>query len=248
MYKRDIWTFRDSMEVEEKHTGRYGAPGQKREKKKKATPEQIKKQNQWMKVRKVRRLIKWNFSEGDYWLTFTYRPADRPKNMEAAKKDMSNLLNRLKYHYKKQDKQLKWILKMEQGARGAIHAHMILNRIDGGDLLLARQWKKGRVHMQLLYEEGGFQDLAEYIAKKSDSSQGEPYSRSRNMIEHDPETKVMKRRTWQKEIKPPKGYYVDKTSVIEGINPVTGYPYRYYTLIKIGGDTSVQGKHIHRGG
>ena len=102
--------------------------------------------------------------------------------------------------------------------------------------------------MQLLYEEGGFQDLAEYIAKKSDQSQGEPYSRSRNMIERDPETKVMKRRTWQKEIKPPKGYYVDKTSVVEGINPVTGYPYRYYTLIKIGGDTSVQGKHIHRGG
>ena len=116
MYKRDIWTFKDSLEVEEKHTGRYGAPGQKREKKKKATPEQIKKQNQWMKVRKVRRLIKWNFSEGDYWLTFTYRPADRPKDMESAKKDMSNLLNRLKYHYKKQDKQLKWILKMEQGA------------------------------------------------------------------------------------------------------------------------------------
>ena len=168
-------------------------------------------------------------------MTFTYRPSDRPKNMEAAKKDMSNLLNRLKYHYKKQDKQLKWILKMEQGARGAIHAHMILNRIDGGDLLLARQWKKGRVHMQLLYEEGGFQDLAEYIAKKSDQSQGEPYSRSRNMIERDPETKIMKRRTWQKEIKPPKGYYVDKTSVVEGINPVTGYPYRYYTLIKIGG-------------
>lgn len=248
MYKRDIWTFRDSMEVEEKHTGRYGAPGQRREKKKKATPEQIKKQNQWIKVRKVRRLIKWNFSEGDYWLTFTYRPSDRPKNMEAAKKDMSNLLNRLKYHYKKQDKQLKWILKMEQGARGAIHAHAIINRIDGGDLLISKQWKKGRVHMQLLYEEGGFKDLAEYIAKVSDTSQGEPYSRSRNMIERDPETKVMKRRTWQKEIKPPKGYYVDKTSIVEGINPVTGYPYRYYTLIKIGGDTSVQGKHIHRGG
>ena len=34
MYKRDIWSFKNSMEVEEKHTGRYGAPGQKREKKK----------------------------------------------------------------------------------------------------------------------------------------------------------------------------------------------------------------------
>lgn len=248
MYKRDIWIFRNSMEVEEKHTGRYGAPGQRREKKKKATPEQIKNQNKWMKERKIRRLIKWNFSEGDYWLTFTYRLTDRPKDMETARRDMSNLLKRLKYHYNKQDKQLKWILKMEQGARGAIHAHAIINRIDGGDLLLAKQWKKGRVHMQLLYEEGGFQDLAEYIAKRSDLSQGEPYSRSRNLIERDPETKIMKRRTWQKEIKPPKGYYVDKNSVVEGENRKTGCPYRYYTLIKIGGDTSVQGKHIHRGG
>ena len=30
-----------------------------------------------------------------------------------------------------------------------------------------------------------------------------------------------------------KGYYVDKNSLIEGINPVTGYPYRRYILVKI---------------
>ena len=37
MYKRDIWTFRDSMEVEEKHTGRYGAQPVGKSKKSKKT-------------------------------------------------------------------------------------------------------------------------------------------------------------------------------------------------------------------
>ena len=64
-YIREIWDFGSTMEIEEKHTGRYGARGQEREEKKKATPEEIAKQNQWRRERDVRRLIKWNFSPGD---------------------------------------------------------------------------------------------------------------------------------------------------------------------------------------
>ena len=33
--------------------------------------------------------------------------------------------------------------------------------------------------------------------------------------------------------KAPKGYYVDMESVETGKNPVTGYAYRHYTLVKI---------------
>ena len=33
--------------------------------------------------------------------------------------------------------------------------------------------------------------------------------------------------------KAPKGYYIDPDSVRMGINPVTGYAYRHYTLIKL---------------
>ena len=59
-YKRETWEFGSSREVEEKHTGNYGARGQKREKKRKPTKEEITKQNQWKRERDVRRLIKWN--------------------------------------------------------------------------------------------------------------------------------------------------------------------------------------------
>ena len=36
-YIREIWDFGSTMEIEEKHTGRYGARGQEREEKKKDT-------------------------------------------------------------------------------------------------------------------------------------------------------------------------------------------------------------------
>lgn len=46
-YVRHLWDCGESLEIEEKHTGRYGARGQKREKRKKASPEDIKRQNKY---------------------------------------------------------------------------------------------------------------------------------------------------------------------------------------------------------
>lgn len=76
-YIRWIWDCGNTREVEEKHTGRYGARGQKRQKRRKATPEEIAKQNQWKRERDVRRLIKWNFGIGDYWFTLTYKKGQK---------------------------------------------------------------------------------------------------------------------------------------------------------------------------
>ena len=53
-YIRDTWDCGDTLEVEEKHTGRYGAAGQKREQRKEPTPEDIMRQNQWKRVRDLR--------------------------------------------------------------------------------------------------------------------------------------------------------------------------------------------------
>lgn len=94
-YIRWIWDCGNTREVEEKHTGRYGARGQKRQKRRKATPEEIAKQNQWKRERDVRRLIKWNFGIGDYWFTLTYKKGSRPpwKQMQ---KDMSKFIRKLR--------------------------------------------------------------------------------------------------------------------------------------------------------
>ena len=65
------------------------------------------------------------------------------------------------------------------------------------------------------------------------------YHPSRNLIRKDPEVDEIKRRSLvdcdgtPRMPKAPKGYYVDPESIEVGINPITHYAYRHYTLIKI---------------
>ena len=40
-YKRKTYRYKNAVEIEEYHTGRYGAPGQERKGKSKPTPEQM---------------------------------------------------------------------------------------------------------------------------------------------------------------------------------------------------------------
>ena len=90
--------------------------------------------------------------------------------------------------------------------------------------------------------EEDFKRLAAYLTKdentreeKKDGTQAKPrlreanYSHSRNMPLPEPKPEKLKR--WQKDLKPKKGYYI--TESFEGINPVTGYKYRRYTMIRL---------------
>ena len=83
--RKKEYHFKDSIEVEEYVDGRFGAKGNKRTEKKKATPEQVKKQNQLNKAKNCRRRIKNNFSEGDYYLTLTFKRELRPPDLKSAK-------------------------------------------------------------------------------------------------------------------------------------------------------------------
>ena len=244
-YIRHLWEFGDSVEVEEKHTGRYGARGQKRGKKKKASPEDIVRQNQWKKERDLRRLIKWNFGQYDFWMTITYRKGDRP-TWEQMVKDVQDLIRKVRRKYKRLGKELKYIYRLAIGKRGGPHIHILVNRIqaDGTatDMIFSDCWTKGHINFRSLHESGGYKDLAEYIAKPLEDWEPEDakrYHPSRNLIRKEPREKVINRRNLVDRQgipippKAPKGYYIDPESVKMGINPVTGFAYRHYTLIKI---------------
>lgn len=234
MYIRKRYVFEESIEIEEGHSGRYGAPGHKRQRRKKPTPEQIAKQNQFNKEKNIRRLIKWNFQENDYWVTLTYQKSKRPESMEKAKDDIQRFLRKLRKLYKDAGSQLKYILCTEIGSRGGVHHHIIINRITDGDAIIARCWGAGRCHIELMYIQGNFRELANYIGKQPKDEKSEKrYTRSRNLIVKKPEKKVMFRTTWNEEPRVPNGYYLDKESLFEGINPVTGYRYRHYTIVKL---------------
>ena len=234
MYERTRVFFRSSIEIEEKHTGRYGAPGMERAKRKKPTPEQMAKQNQWKKERDIRWLLKENFDEHDYWATLTYRKGERPVDMDQAKEQVQKFLRKMREQYRKKGSPFRYIAVIEVGSKGGMHCHIVMNRIEGGDVLVAKHWPYGHAAFSLLYLEGGFRKLANYIAKQADTGK-KWYSRSRNLQKPKIKKEVMKRKTFTKKPYVPKGYYLEKESLYFGTNPVTGHPYRYYTLVKING-------------
>lgn len=248
-YIRHIWDFGDTIEIEEKHTGRYGAKGQKREKREKPSPEDIKRQNQWKRKRDVRRIIKWNFGKNDHWITLTYPKGHRPPVKEITG-DIQRMIRKVRKQYRKLGEELKYIYRIGIGSKGGRHIHILVNRIfskeTGTDIIIKEAWEKdkgkGHANFRLLYEEGGYQRLAEYITKELQEWEPEDMKRyhcSRNLTRKEPEEKEIRRRNLVDKQGHPiypkakKGYYVDPDSVKIGKNPVTGFYYRHYTLVKL---------------
>lgn len=250
-YCVDIYNFPGSIEYEYKWEGNYGAKGEKRAARERPSPWQIELQNQINKKNRIRRTIKANFMENDFWLTFTYRKGER-KDMQGVKEDLNNVLRKLARRYRKLGAELKWMRVIEIGARGGIHIHMIMNRIRGADtdVLIKECWQHGRIFFSNLYEEGGFEQLAQYMAKVPDEEErkkkGLPrkltkeeysYSTSRNLIRPKPERKRYRRWTMRKLLlygpKPTPGYYIVPESIRSGTNRYTGYSYMRYTEEKL---------------
>ena len=235
-YRKKIHTFRNAIEIEEYHTGRYGAPGQKRQKKKKPTAEQIEKRNQYNKEKTARRKLRMHYDVNDYYTDLTYRKEARPTNMTAAKEDFKKFVREVRKQYRRRGHELKWMRNIEVGTKNGWHIHVAINRIPDTDIILKEAWKKGKVINELMHEKGEFRELAAYITKtpKTDPRLRESsYSTSRNLPLPEPEVKTYLRwKTW-KDVKVPEGFYLDKESYYEGENRLTGYKYRIYTLLKV---------------
>lgn len=248
MVKRKTYTLRkgDILDVEEYHDGNYGNPGGKRLKKAKPTEEQIRKNNALNKMRRCRHRLLQYFHPGDILATWTYEVKDRPPDMASALKDFQDAMKRVRREYKKRGAELFWIRDIERGTKGAWHIHLVINEIGDTVSIIQKAWKKGGtwsidIKNSQYYDED-FTKLANYMTKdentaytKKDGTPGKPriressYNTSRNMPL--PEPKPKKLRRWKKEVKPKKGYYIAR--IHEGINPVTGFKYRRYTMIRM---------------
>lgn len=259
-YWKDTWRFRDSNEIEYKFAGRYGAKGEKRKPKKKASPEQIAKQNQRNKEIRTRRLIKENFEKGDIWSCCKY-PKGMRLDVKEVKDDKKRFFRILRDEYRKRGSTLKWIARLEIGARGGIHFHVLINRITDSDVIIADAWSRaisrhncrsdGLVDYRSVYDD--VKALAEYMCKapeegteeykqismfeESDKKALLSLTSSKNLIRPEPEHVYRSHWTMRKIIEngpvPTPGYKIDEESVLIGVNPYTGYSYCKYTEVKI---------------
>lgn len=248
MIRRKKYNFRkgDIIDVEEFHDGRYGAPGEKRQKRVKPTQEQIRIVNAQNKAKRCRQKMLAYFKTGDILATWTYEVENRPPTMQDALKDFQKAMRYVRREYKKRGYEVFWIRNIEKGTKGAWHIHLVINEIGDTVSIIQKAWTKGgtwsiEIKHSKYYDED-FTKLANYMTKdehttekKIDGTRGKPriaeanYNTSRNMPL--PEPKVDKLHRWKAEPKPKNGYYIAR--IHEGINPVTGYKYRRYTMIRL---------------
>ena len=231
MYVKKVYDLGKVRIIEKHYPGRYGAPGMKRRKKQLPTPEQMERENERRKARKVQMLILRNFQEGDWHLTLSYKPENRPEDMPAAKKRLQKFLRDLRKIYRKEGKDLKYIAVTERGERGACHHHLILEDIPGTKQAVIDCWKDGGRYFVPLYEDGEYEKLGDYIAKKQTKEQKKgqrSFSRSKNLILPKPKIEKIQAVIWRSVPIAPKGWCV--LNVENGINPFNNQPYQRYTI------------------
>lgn len=255
MYIKKTCQINDKIEVEKHYSGRYGAPGMKREPKKKKTPEEMAKQNLWRRCRELRRIMELNFKGDDWHVTLTCRKDERP-TLEEATKVIREFRDKLRGAYKKQGWELKYIITCETGKRGAVHWHMIVNNMHCQETstaaLIRKLWIRGRPYFSPLDDTGDYKQLAEYLIKEStkrieneETTEKLSYIISRNMIRPVIQEEKVYARSWKKEPSVPKGWRLVEESLVNGINKFTGLPYQYYTLRReVMFDAG--GTHLHR--
>ena len=228
-----------TLDVEKYHTTKFNSKKITRSANINRTPENMKKVNERNAAKNLRRKINANFTAGDYHLILTYRPEERALNPEDARNDLKRFLDRMRRHYKKLEKELKYIAVAEYG-KVSMHFHMVVN---GGVLPeeINKIWGHGRVGLRVLDDSGDYIKLADYLIKQTRKTYNDPekavfkkrWCSSRNLKEPEVETNIVKADSWREYPKAPKGYMIIPDSIEYGVSEITGYPYQYYRMIKI---------------
>ncbi len=134
-------------------------------------------------------LLNTNFSNNDLHITLTYNDYTMPDSYDEANKIAYNYIRRLKNKYKKDNKELKYVLVTEYTTDESekeirVHHHIVLNKIFAEnvytDMWANRKKPIGRAKAYLLdFNETGIEGLAKYLTKNK--GQKKRWSCSQNL-------------------------------------------------------------------
>lgn len=239
-YIQEIVKAGKTIEIHKYYSHKYKSKKTVRQQKMNDTKEAQERINYKRKEKKLTRILNTNFIPNDYHIVLNYEVENRPETVECMKADIRNFLKKLRREYKKHSKELKYVHVPERGKKGALHHHLVINKID--PTILSNCWTKGRVNIHLLDRTGQYRKLAAYLLKYTKSNKedakklGKSWNPSRNLKKPVIIKKIISKHDFFKtEVTIPKkysNYYVDKETIFSGIHQETGYQYFTYTLVK----------------
>lgn len=209
--------------------------GGKRKKKEKVTSDAVKKNNDMLALKNLTRLINLNFYPGDLHTTLTYAEELSP---EEANSELEKWIKRMRREYKKLDKEFRYIAVTEFKNK-RIHHHVVMNYIDFQ--VINRQWKMGRIRCTPLDKTRNYRVLAEYLIKETQKTFREPENATKRRWKPSRNLKrPVVKREWVSisqlfqnldDIKPLKGYEIDRDTLRKYTNPVTKLDHLEYQMV-----------------
>ncbi len=209
--------------------------GGKRKKKEKVTSDAVKKNNDMLALKNLTRLINLNFYPGDLHTTLTYAKELSP---EEANSELEKWIKRMRREYKKLNKEFYYIAVTEFKNK-RIHHHVVMNYIDFQ--VINRQWKVGRIRCTPLDKTRNYRVLAEYLIKETQKTFREPENATKRRWKPSRNLKrPVVKREWVSisqlfqnldDIKPLKGYEIDRDTLRKYTNPVTKLEHLEYQMV-----------------
>ena len=249
-YMKETCVAGRTVEVRRYYNFHVPYPGEHRGKREHPTPERIRKANLRKAETDLRRLINANFTNEGYSVTITYRTGEEPGDIDELRKDAALYLRKITRAAKKRGQIFKYVYVLGAGAHRR-HIHIIMQGMDVKDI--GDMWDKGHVSMTRLYSEPDFRELAAYFIKNAEDTREQEISqgkkpRRRYNTSHNLKKPLVKKekipaKEFRKNPRIPKGYQLDKETMVNGISDLTGMPYQSYTLLK--DKENVGSKFIH---
>lgn len=238
-YIKEICKAGKTIEISKYYSFRWHIKGEKRERAEDESSEAQKRINQRQAETKLRRILNTNFRDGDYLLTLDFYKTNLPRGSDEMQELTSKAIRKMRAILKRQglDKEWKYVYVKEVGKRSSRHIHMVMTKTDIE--ILRKCWPYGGIHLQPLYSNGQYGQIAAYFIKyaiKTEENEGmligKRWYGSRNLKKPIVRKKVITANEFRKEAKDIKGYRVIPDSISEGVSELTGFEFFSYMMIR----------------